>query len=371
MITVSGRYELPTAPSQSSPLVSEPPASQPEESLPGGENGDSSLPEKEKPSAVPEASFTGITIEGKRQDPISAKEIYKRVVESVVGVNTTVKAGDTTALSEGSGIVLTEDGLILTNAHVLDYSRDNEVSVVLHDGTEYAASVIGFDKYSDLAVLRIDAQNLDPAEFGAVSLLEVGDEVFAIGNPGGMSYASSLTGGYISALNRSLKNSAMTFIQTDAAINPGNSGGALVNDCGQVIGINSNKIVSTSYEGMGFAIPISQVKDIIDNLVTKGYVEGRGRLGVTILSDGTGLQIQSIEEGSGLYGKAEKGDYILAADDVELSSMDDLYLVLAGHSAGESVKLKIFDVSENVTFQVSVQLLEDKGETQSTISPEP
>lgn len=371
MITVSGRYELPTAPSQSSPLVSEPPASQPEESLPGGENGDSSLPEKEKPSAVPEASFTGITIEGKRQDPISAKEIYKRVVESVVGVNTTVKAGDTTALSEGSGIVLTEDGLILTNAHVLDYSRDNEVSVVLHDGTEYAASVIGFDKYSDLAVLRIDAQNLDPAEFGDVSLLEVGDEVFAIGNPGGMSYASSLTGGYISALNRSLKNSAMTFIQTDAAINPGNSGGALVNDCGQVIGINSNKIVSTSYEGMGFAIPISQVKDIIDNLVTKGYVEGRGRLGVTILSDGTGLQIQSIEEGSGLYGKAEKGDYILAADDVELSSMDDLYLVLAGHSAGESVKLKIFDVSENVTFQVSVQLLEDKGETQSTISPEP
>ena len=231
--------------------------------------------------------------------------------------------------------------------------------------------MIGFDKYSDLAVLRIDAQNLDPAEFGDVSLLEVGDEVFAIGNPGGMSYASSLTGGYISALNRSLKNSAMTFIQTDAAINPGNSGGALVNDCGQVIGINSNKIVSTSYEGMGFAIPISQVKDIIDNLVTKGYVEGRGRLGVTILSDGTGLQIQSIEEGSGLYGKAEKGDYILAADDVELSSMDDLYLVLAGHSAGESVKLKIFDVSENVTFQVSVQLLEDKGETQSTISPEP
>ena len=100
-------------------------------------------------------------------------------------------------------------------------------------------------------------------------------------------------------------------------------------------------------------------------------MEGRGRLGVTILSDGTGLQIQSIEEGSGLYGKAEKGDYILAADDVELSSMDDLYLVLAGHSAGESVKLKIFDVSENVTFQVSVQLLEDKGETQSTISPEP
>lgn len=370
VITVSGKYGLPTAPSQSSSSAGESP-SEPEESVPGREDGSSSLPQKEKPSAEPEASYGGIAIEESRREPISAKEIYKQVVESVVGVNTTVKSGENTALSEGSGIVLTKDGLILTNAHVLNYSRDNDVSVVLHDGTEYAASVIGFDKYSDLAVLRISASGLDPAEFGDVSQLEVGDEVFAIGNPGGMSYASSLTGGYISALNRSLKNSAMTFIQTDAAINPGNSGGALVNDCGQVVGINSNKIVSTSYEGMGFAIPVSQVKDIIDNLVTQGYVEGRGRLGVTVLSDGAGLKIQSIEEGSDLYGKAEKGDYILAADGVELTSMDDLYLVLAGHSAGDSVKLKIFDVSENITFQEDVRLLPDKGETQATISPEP
>ncbi len=365
----AGKYELPAASSSSS--AGEPSASEPEESMPWQEGETSSVPEKDLPSAEPDSLYEGIVIQERRSDPISAKQIYKQVVESVVGVNTTITNGDATGVSEGSGIVLTEDGLILTNAHVLDYSRDNAVSVVLHDGTEYSAAVIGFDKYSDLAVLRIDATGLNPAEFGDVSQLEVGDEVFAIGNPGGMSYASSLTGGYISALNRSLKNSSLTFIQTDAAINPGNSGGALVNDCGQVVGVNSNKIVSTSYEGMGFAIPISQVKSIIDNLVTKGYVEGRGRLGITILYDGAGLQIQSIEEGSDLYGKAEKGDYILEADGVELSSMDELYLVLAGHSAGDSVELKIYDYSENTTFQVSVKLLEDKGETQATISPEP
>ena len=257
IITVSGRYELPTAPSQSSPLVSEPPASQPEQGLPGGENGDSSLPEKEKPSAVPEASFTGITIEGKRQDPISAKEIYKRVVESVVGVNTTVKAGDTTALSEGSGIVLTEDGLILTNAHVLDYSRDNEVSVVRHDGTEYAASVIGFDKYSDLAVLRIDAQNLDPAEFGDVSLLEVGDEVFAIGNPGGMSYASSLTGGYISALNRPPQKKALSTIPKAPATQPRNTSRGPASILGWKVCIHFKQTVFHTTVGARVWLPIS------------------------------------------------------------------------------------------------------------------
>jgi serine protease Do len=315
----------------------------------------------------------------------TARQIYKDVVESVVGVKTQQPGADSQDefLSQGTGIIATSDGYILTNAHVLEYSRANKVTVMLHSGKDYAATVVGYDKTSDIAVLKINATNLAPATFGDADQLEVGDQVFAIGNPGGMSYASSLTGGLVSALNRSIEShsdNGMTYIQTDAAINPGNSGGPLVNIYGQVVAINSNKIVSAGYEGMGFSIPISKAKTIIDDLVMHGYVSGRSRLGITAqtITDiqsqlsgyPTGVIIREITPESDLNkSKVVVGDIITQADGKKIASLEDLYAVLNKHKAGDMITLTIFvpgtTQSNSTTRTVKTKLLEDKGETQT------
>lgn len=328
----------------------------------------------------------GITIQQKPSgSELNAKEVYKKVVESVVGVETSV-VGATEAQSgvaQGTGIVATSDGYILTNAHVVNYSRSNKVKVILHNKKEYAATVVGYDKTSDIAVLKINANNLSAASFGNADQLEIGDDVIAIGNPGGMSYSSSLTGGYVSALNRSIEShsdNGMTYIQTDAAINPGNSGGPLVNMFGQVIGINSNKIVATGYEGMGFAIPVSKAKTIIDDLVARGYVTGRSRLGISameitqaqsqLFGYPVGVIIKAIGSDSDLKNSnVVVGDIITKADGQAITSLDDLYTVLNKHKAGDTITLTIFslntDQTGGSTKQVKTKLLEDKGETQS------
>jgi serine protease Do len=317
-------------------------------------------------------------------NPLTAKEVYKKVVESVVGVQTTIEGtmGES-GESQGTGIVATSDGYILTNAHVVNYSRANKVTVILHNGKKYAATVVGYDKTSDLAVLRINAKNLTPAEFGNSDQLEVGDSVVAIGNPGGMDFASSLTGGMVSAVNRTIEShsdNGMTYIQTDAAINPGNSGGPLVNMYGQVIGINSNKIVATGYEGMGFSIPISQAKTIINDLIARGYVSGRSRLGITAMTiteiqsqlSGypVGVMIREISDESDLKKSGVvAGDIITKADGQKVTSLDDLYAVLNRHKAGDTITLTIYSPgtsdSTSSTRDVKTKLLEDKGETQT------
>ena len=315
----------------------------------------------------------------------TARQIYKDVVESVVGVKTQ-KPGTVSQdefLDLGTGIIATSDGYILTNAHVLDYSRANKVTVMLHSGKNYIATVVGYDKTSDIAVLKINASNLTPATFGNADQLEVGDQVYAIGNPGGMNYASSLTGGLVSALNRSIEShsdNGMTYIQTDAAINPGNSGGPLVNTYGQVVGINSNKIVATGYEGMGFSIPVSKAKRIIDDLVTRGYVSGRSRLGISAqpITDiqsqlsgyPMGVIIREISPDSDLNkSNVVVGNIITKADGQKVTSMEDLYAVLNKHKAGDVVSLTIYvpgtNAANSTTRTVKTKLLEDKGETQT------
>lgn len=329
----------------------------------------------------------GMVIEPRPEgDGMSAKEVYRQVVESVVGVETSADDG-TGLLSQGSGIVATKSGYIITNAHVVEYSKDYNVTVTLHeDETAYDAVVVGYDKTSDLAILKIEADNLKPAVFGDVDQMEIGDEVLAIGNPGGLDFASTLTGGYISALNRTLKSNSdngMTYIQTDAAINPGNSGGPLVNMYGQVIGINSNKIISTGYEGMGFAIPVSHAKSIIDDLIARGYVSGRARLGITA-SNVAGMQAQlaglpngvriiSIDpESSFAQAGAVVGDIITQADGDTIESMDDLYTVLGRHKPGDVIAVTLYQPSQNggngQSREVQITLLEDRGETQQTVS---
>ena len=332
------------------------------------------------------SGFTGIVIQSQPTGtPMTATNVYKSVIQSVVSVEATIPASQTTGgqsgTSEGTGIVATKDGYILTNAHVVNDTRSADVKVVLHNNQQYQAKVVGYDKTSDLAVLKINAGNLSAAAFGNADSMQIGDQVIAIGNPGGLSFAGSLTGGYISALNRSIESysaNGLTYIQTDAAINPGNSGGPLVNMYGQVIGINSNKIVATGYEGMGFAIPVSRAKSIINELIQKGYVSGRTRLGISgqtvdgnraqLLGYPEGVVIRTIDSDSDMARAGAKvGDIITKMDGKSITSLEDLYAILDTHKPGDEISMTIFTSSatgNGTNKTIRVKLLEDKGETQ-------
>lgn len=328
---------------------------------------------------------SGLVIEGKPAgDEMSASEVYKKVSPSIVGVVATSEAGQ----SSGSGIIASADGYIITNSHVVNDSKTNkELQVILHDGTKYNGTVAGFDKTTDLAVIKIDAKGLPVAAFGDSEELAVGDWVVAIGNPGGMTYASSLTRGVISGLNRTVgysNASNMTYIQTDTAISPGASGGALVNMFGQVVGVNSSKLVATGYEGMGFSIPITKAKAVVDDLVSKGYVSGRARLGIGAnqVSDAQaqmygvprGVVIVTIDGDSSFTGtEVQVNDIIIKADGSEIGTMEELYQALGLHKPGDTMTLTIYRVNTSTgqdrTFDVKVKLLADNGETQKTIEP--
>lgn len=319
-------------------------------------------------------------------DPLVATEIYKKVSPSVVGIVAEITDADgNTSSDQGSGIVATEDGYIITNSHVINDSRGTSVKVVTRDEKEYPGVVVGYDRTTDLAVVKIDATGLTPAEFGDSDEMEVGETVYAIGNPGGLEYASSMTQGIISALNRLLGSNSqngMTYLQTDAAINPGNSGGALVNEYGQVIGINSSKLVAEDFEGMGFAIPVSQAQDIINSLMNHGYVEGRTRLGIMgrdiseqeaqFYDVPKGFLILEIDEDSniGTAGGAVN-DIICAVNGHEVTCLADISDELLGYHPGDSITLTLYRLpaagqTEGSSFDITITLLEDRGETQST-----
>ena len=223
-------------------------------------------------------------------------DIYNKVIPSTVLVITTSESGSDT----GTGIIATEDGYIITNSHVVLNTRNVQVEVKTSDGELHEAVVVGYDKTTDLAVLKIEGSSFTPAEFGDSDDLSMGQWVLAIGNPGGEQFSGSITRGIISGLDRSVgsySSNGMTYIQTDAAINPGNSGGPLVNLYGQVVGINSAKIVSDQYEGMGFAIPITGAKEIVDDLLSGGYVEGRVRFGIRGIAVSDMLTSSAIPDG--------------------------------------------------------------------------
>ena len=315
------------------------------------------------------------------ENAMSAQEVYAKVAPSIVGIVTynPSKGLISSGAGQGSGIIMTEDGYIITNAHVIGNSNKYNVTVVI-DNKEYQAKVVGFDVRTDLAVVKIDANGLSPATFGNSDQLAVGEWVLAIGNPGGLEFSNSLTRGLISALNRSLKsenssvNSSSKFIQTDAAINPGNSGGALVNMYGQVIGINTAKV--KDFEGMGFAIPINTAKSVVDDIINKGYVSGRVKLGISVrpvsayeahINDvPQGILILEINEGSNLISQGVKvGDIITKMDGVNTTNTSDLYGELNKHKAGDTVSLTLYRQSalsgQSTTLDVKVTLQEDKG----------
>ena len=314
---------------------------------------------------------------------LSAEQIYKKNAGSVVGVVIYDPSADVTSdpKGEGSGIVLTADGYVVTNSHVIGDSKKYRIKIITNDSSEYSGSVVGYDTRTDLAVVKVNTDNLTPAEFGNSDQLSVGSWVLAIGNPGGIDFANSLTRGIVSALNRSVSNGGnIKYIQTDAAINPGNSGGALLNMYGQVVGINTSKIVATGYEGMGFSIPINTAKTIINDIISQGYVSGRVRLGMTgkvissyqaeTYSVPRGIVIADISEDSYLDDAGvETGDIITKIDSVSTTSFDILFTELSKHKPGDIVTLTIYrpqsDKSKATTFEAKVKLLEDKGETQN------
>ena len=271
---------------------------------------------------------------------------------------------------EGSGIIMSEDGYIITNAHVVEGATS--LKVITSDGETYEAQLIGSDTVTDLAVVKIDATGLTAAEFGSSKDLRVADKVMAIGNPGGHELSSSVTIGYVSALNRAIANNTtgytMEYIQTDAAINPGNSGGALINEYGQVVGINSAKISATGYEGLGFAIPIDTAQPIISDLIQYGYVKDRAVLGISgqFIDSMTGrfyglpqgeyvAQLNSSEaQASGL----QVGDVITAIDGQQLDSESTLRSAILSKKPGDTVTLQVYRSSTQQSATVELKLSE-------------
>lgn len=284
---------------------------------------------------------------------LSVPQIYEKVKDSVVGIIVTTTNGSQITQGSGTGIILSEDGYISTNAHVVDGAAT--IKVVLTDESEYAAELIGSDSRTDLAVLKIDKTGLQPAEFGDSDSLVVGETVVAIGNPYGLELAGTVTSGIVSALNRRIviESVYMTLIQTDASINPGNSGGPLVNAYGQVIGITSSKIVNSGYEGIGFAIPITGATDVIGELIQYGYIKDRPYIGIQgsdldatyaqLYNIPQGVYVQYVDPESDAYAKGlKKGDIIIAVDGTEIENMAELDEEKNKHSPGDSVTLTVY-----------------------------
>lgn len=297
--------------------------------------------------------------------------------------------GNQTKSSEGSGVLMLEDGgktYIMTCAHVI--SGGSSFTVTLNDGTEYDASMVAYDSQTDIGVLSINATGLKIATFANSDSVAVGEQVVAIGCPGGIEFMNSVTSGYVSAIDRPVSSKIgydNKCIQTDAAINPGNSGGALFNMQGQVIGINSSKIASTEYEGMGFAVPSNTAVSTANSLIKSGYVEGRAKLGITynnissysnasaILSalsekgykDANGtMVIGEVSSDSDLANKDIKQyDMIVAVNGNTMTDTDVMTSVLSDSKPGDTIKLTIARIENNQikTFDVECKLVESKG----------
>lgn len=299
------------------------------------------------------------------QSVLTTPEIVDKVGPAVVGVINTSEVsreglfygffggGVDVQKSNGSGVIISENGFIITNNHVVEGAT--EITVVLSTGEEYIATLIGADSKTDLAVLKIDASGLTFASMGSSSDLRVGDTAIAIGNPLGQEFAGTTTQGIISGLNRTvvIDNKELTLIQTDAAINPGNSGGALVDAYGHLVGINTAKISSAALEGLGFAIPIDEAKPIIQELIDNGYVSGRPILGIGGInvteqearanSLKVGVYVTSMTSESPAYTAGVKvGDTIVECNGQSVATVDDINQIKNQYKPGDELKLKVY-----------------------------
>jgi serine protease Do len=289
-------------------------------------------------------------------DNLTLPELFEEANPAVVAISTEVIGRNAfghriTRPASGSGFLVSPDGYIVTNDHVIEGA--SSITVLKHDGRQYPATIIGRDPNSDIAVIKIDGTDMPYLVFGDSDSLRVGEQVAAIGNPLG-ELANSMTVGHISALNRDINIDGVSHnkLQTDAAVNRGNSGGPLLNLYGEVIGVVSAKSVGMDVEGLGFAIPSSHAESVVSQLMQHGFVSGRAILGVQItVQDGTSnVQVASVNHGSA----AERagvmvGDVILSANGASVSSFADLRTVLDSLSPGDMVELRLQRGSEEVT----------------------
>ena len=315
--------------------------------------------------SAPESSDTTFSDE---EDALCLQDIYSSVIDSVVSISSMTSSGT----SSGTGIIMSSDGYVITNHHVITGAL--VISVLTNDNQEFEAALVGSDEMSDLAVLKIDARGLQAAEFGDSSKLRVGDSVVAIGDPLGVQLRGTMTNGIISAINRDLTvgDRTMTLIQTNAALNNGNSGGPLINCYGQVIGINTVKMssyysASATVEGLGFAIPISVAKPIIDELIENGYVAGRPAIGIsgdslpsyyrTYYRLPDGVYVTSVNEGSDAKAKGiREGDIVTAINGEKICSIDELNTVKNQYAAGDEVTLTVY--RSGTYYEVTVTLID-------------
>ena len=305
--------------------------------------------------------------------PVAA--IYDQACNEVVGITTEVTYtnffGQTSSSAvSGSGFIVSPDGYILTNYHVIEYAYKGNyaITVMLHDGTRYDASIVGVEDCNDIAVLKIDASGLDPVTFGDSDKLSVGDDVYAVGNPLG-ELEFSMTTGHVSALDRLIttdeSSEAINMFQIDAAVNSGNSGGPVYNANGEVVGIVTAKYSDTGVEGLGFAIPINDAAKIANDLITKGYVTGKAYMGVSIderynsmysqyYNMPIGAFVKSVESGSCAESAGiQAGDIITRLGDVEITGYSDLKQAIKQYSAGDSAELELYRAGESRTLTVT------------------
>ena len=379
-----------------------------DESSDNSENDNSKSQNSESDSSEDEVQKVQSVIDiSPKTDAMAIPDIVENVMPSVVGVSATfaysqpnygygwgwgydsgVEGSSRNMIGTGTGIIMSKDGYIVTNAHcIYDESEYKcglavDVSVLFMDETEAEAKIIGYDTETDLAVLKVDKKNLTPAPFGESSELRVGETVIAIGNPLGFELFGSVTSGIVSALDRqiSINEKNMTLIQTDAAINSGNSGGPLLNGCGQVVGINSAKMSSSygsaSIEGLGFAIPIDSAKVIIDDLINYRYVKGRPQIGIST-KDVTetisnyynipmGVYVVSVQEDSTAeFAGIKVGDVIIAVDGESITTGEELNEKKSLHKAGDEITLTVSRGGEDIEITLVLQEANNSQLTES------
>jgi len=320
-------------------------------------------------SATPTLSASTIS-----SDTLSGSDIYTLGCEQAVGITTEITTTNYFGMAvsgsvSGSGFIITEDGYIMTNYHVIEdaYEGGYDITVMLNDDSEYTAEIIGFDEDNDIAVLKIDAEGLTPVTFGNSDSLSVGDTVYAIGNPlGELDY--TMTSGIVSATDRVIttdESTSINMFQFDAAVNSGNSGGPLYNSEGQVVGVVTAKYSDTGVEGLGFAIPINDAVDIANELIVNGYVTGKAYLGVEIDQNFTSIYAQYYNTPLGAYVHSvvsgscaetagiQAGDIITQLGDTEVTSYDDLKAAVKQYSAGDTAVITIYRSSEYLTLSIT------------------
>ena len=310
---------------------------------------------------------------GSAASALSLTDVSSIVSPSVVAITTEVMTSSNTWFGgqyvesgAGSGVIMSEDGYIITNNHVV--SGASNVTVTLQDGSTHPATVVGADSQSDIAVVKIDATGLTPAVMGDSDKLAVGETVLAVGNPLG-ELSGTVTNGIVSALNRevTVNNQKMTLIQTNASISPGNSGGGLFNAEGDLIGIVNAKSVSDNAEGLGFAIPVNTAIQVATDLIQNGYVSGRPVMGVTVvtISDAQtaaqygvssyGVYVAEVtENGPAAQAGVQKGDRIVSVDDTLIESNNDLTDLISSHAVGDTLNVQLSRDRQLMNVQVTL-----------------